>query len=163
MSDKNASEVIGDLKKLVRTFESLKSLSDSIEVLADKEARLRSLDTKITQYEQLLDSYDDKISAKQDEYASIVAEVDKVKKEHHEYVTANRGEKNELVRNAKEEAIRITNQATSQVTKIEGIITSKKEEVNELQLKISNLVKEYNDLVTAIANEKQKLRDALGV
>lgn len=163
MATMKVSEVTGELKKLVKMYEAVEHVESLIQVLVEKEAIEKDLNTKIKNAQNLLDVTQSDLGNAHAELEDVKIKISVAKKAHQELIKAHSDERSDVIRAAQVKAQDIEAAANRAKEIADNALVAKNKEIERLNSDIASLVREKNKLVGDIAAEKQKLRDAFGV
>lgn len=143
MTDITASEVIGELKRLVRTYEALDKAMRIVEVVADAEKKEREINTNIVSLKKKEAEVSESLETAYSELDNATASTQTAKE---------KAEK--MVADASKEATRIINEAS---IRAKGLVTEAYGTIDSLEASIKDATTREKQAITSTATAEAEL------
>lgn len=163
MADIKATEVIGQLRKLVRMFDAVSAANDTINMLCGLEQTVSKLNAEVARAEEAAT----KAKAEVDKNVSIRDQLAEAVTQQTALLHDLKGEydleQNALVTRARKEADRIVGEATATAKAMDGNISSLNKEKDALETKVTVAKDQLLSLQQTFLREKERMTKALEI
>ena len=163
MSEIKAGEVIGELQRMLKTFEALGRAQKVIGVLVEAEQREHALNTSITKLEQEELKLDSALDATFAELEQAKEEVTATKRTVQEKLDEADTKAKVILEQAKAEARLIVGAAQSTVDDMETTIKNATERKRKALLELAMEEDALNSFKAKAASEKARIKESFGV
>lgn len=158
----NASQAINSLIKVLRVFKDLEGLEKVLKVLSEKEAIEHTLQEKTTKLNSTISKLESDLHVKEDQLTTIVNKTNEKIQEYNKLVAQANLEYNSILSKARTDADEIVKGAENTAKYILSNIEATKKEYEKISRDTEEAKQALNTLKTSIAQEKERLRKAIG-
>ena len=163
MADIKATEVVGQLRKLVRMFEAVSVANDTIQMMSELEQTLSKLNADIAKAEEAAAVAKNKVATHETACKQLATAISEQSALHKNLTMEYDFEKNELVTRVRKEADRIVREAETNAESVERSILALEKEKSTLEFQVTASKDELHALQTAFIKEKERMKKALEI
>ena len=163
MTDKKATEVVGQLRKLVRMFEAVSAANDTIQMMSELEQTLSKLNADVAKAEEAANTAKVEVDKNTRANEQLAQAITQKAAELHLLKNECYLEENDIVVRARKEADRIAREAETSAESMERSIVALEKEKSTLAAQVTATKDELLALQAAFIKEKERVKKALGV
>ena len=163
MADIKATEVVGQLRKLVRMFEAVSAANDTINMLSDLEQTVSKLNAEVAKAEEAATKAKVEMAKDTSMRDHLVQSISQQTALLNDLRNDYEMEQNALVLNARKEADRIIGEAKARTETMDGNLVALRKEKDSLESQITIAKDQLQSLQQTFLREKDRMAKALEI
>lgn len=163
MADIKATEVVGQLRKLVRMFDAVSAANDTINMLVGLEQTVSKLNVEVDLAKEAVTKAKAEIATNDSTREQLTQAITEQMALLHDLKDEYNVEKNELVAQARKEAGRIVGEAKAVADAMDGTLTALRKEKDSLESKCTIAKDQLLALQQTFLREKERMTKALEI
>lgn len=163
MTDLKATEVVGQLRKLVRMFDAVSSANEVINMLVDLEQTVSKLNAEVTKAEEAATKAKAEVAKNTSANEQLSQTITQKAAELNFLRNECYLEENDIVVRARKEADRIVAEVTAAAKAMDGNISALRKEKDSLESQITVAKDQLHSLQQTFLREKDRMTKALEI